>query len=1106
MQITDHVPNLVGGITQQPPETRIKTAVEEMVNAYPSAVQGLSKRRGAQFVSSLTSTALGTTSFHHTIDRDEFEKYIVVTNSDGTVEVYDLDGTQEDVTIDTRSQEYLQTTDPSKNIRAVTVGDYTFIVNREKTALLEPKEVDATATATPRIKHFLKYRTLERNSVSFWKKDPVRSKASSYEAFLELSYEHINTDSTVQTFTWNPFEDFRDIGQDYEFHQLDDTTNSTYEASGTTINLGRNMMALTRCIPQLPWTTNSGNWEMTADMFIWKSDGSDPYYNSDTYFQNLVSGTYNQYQPIGGQSIYPVGGYTMSQGTAINTKPFATNGYGTASMAHATSKTGWNANNNYVPRNANQTTGSRFGIRYFEMFASRLNGRTKTFTATDGTQVTLTITGVTRNTSDEIEFTTNVPVAINAAYEDFGQIGGISVTLDALTYDNTADFRNDPSKFQSFRPAAYSGQTQFNREICLAHPRTLADGTKEIYTLKYIASQQNHTTLANNISNLQISGTDGDGVAFVVDFAATTYNAGTGRIEIVATDDFYIDSINEYYSGTPYSKVQSSYASKSMTDFDDLPDQGAVGEVVRISGQSDDGTDDYYVQWNGSRWEETVGFGQGESLDVETMPQVLVRQSSGSWTLSPHTWLGRTVGDSVSNETPSFVNNRINDIFLFQGRLGICAGESIVLSEVDFFEQFYRSTCVQLEDDNRIDVQLNFGRVEKPHAALAVQDNLILFSDKGQFRMYSGSGVLTPKTASVIQIGDYSTSTNVRPHAIGKSAFFTSELGGFTVAREFFLGAATDDRLLSSDLTIQCPQYVAGDARYIQASRDNKILFVLSRNDPTAIYVHKFEYDGEQKVQSAWCKWELGVGTIESFGLFQNYLYIVSSLGSERELSKIDIRDQKDIPGTELMRLDLQVVPVLTDTTVYSRGVTGNEETPETEITIPFDGTDLVECWDLSDGHTIPIDSFTSSGDLILKGDFTDKITAGRVIVGIPYTMDVKLSTFYRRAPRKPSGEIVVTDGRLTINYINIAYSDTVAFSVETSTRGRATKTYNAGPRVGYVDVEYGEVPKTSGNIRVPIMTRNDNAEIRIKNDTPFGSTILHVDWFGKHNPRARRV
>ena len=113
MQITDHVPNLVGGITQQPPETRIKTAVEEMVNASPSAIQGLSKRRGAQFVTSLTSSALGTTSFMHTIDRDEVEKYFAITNSDGSVEVYDIQGNAQVVATSPNSFSYLATTDLS---------------------------------------------------------------------------------------------------------------------------------------------------------------------------------------------------------------------------------------------------------------------------------------------------------------------------------------------------------------------------------------------------------------------------------------------------------------------------------------------------------------------------------------------------------------------------------------------------------------------------------------------------------------------------------------------------------------------------------------------------------------------------------------------------------------------------------------------------------------------------------------------------------------------------------------------------------------------------------------------------------------------------------
>ena len=434
-------------------------------------------------------------------------------------------------------------------------------------------------------------------------------------------------------------------------------------------------------------------------------------------------------------------------------------------------------------------------------------------------------------------------------------------------------------------------------------------------------------------------------IALKLILAATSYNTGTGRIEINCTEPFYIDSLNEYgNSATGTMDSSTSYAGRNVTDFEDLPDRGKVGEVVRVGGQSDDGTDDYYVEWSGSRWAETVGFDAAEELDPDTMPQVLIRLGDGSWLVQPYSWRGRAVGDAVSNETPSFVGQQLSDVFLFQGRLGFCAGESVVLSEVSYYEQFYRSTCVQLEDDNRVDVELRFGRVELIHAALAVQDELILFSDKGQFSLNTNSQALTPKTVSAKQIGDYQTSTAVRPHAIGQSAFFTAEIGGYTQAREFFLGAAQDDRLLSSDLTIQCPQFITGDARYIQASRDNKAVFVLNRADPQSIWVYKFEYDGQTKVQSAWCRWDLSIGDIESIGIYGNYLYCVSSLGTERELTKIDVRDQQDLFGYELLRLDMQVTPTKT---FYQSGISSSGD-PETLLTIPYDGTNLVEVWDLT--------------------------------------------------------------------------------------------------------------------------------------------------------------
>lgn len=1115
MQITDHVPNLVGGITQQPPETRIKTAVEEMINASPSAIQGLTKRRGAQFVSSLTSSALGTTSFHHTIDRDEAEKYIVIVNSDGTVEVYDTQtGTSQAVSTDFRSTAYLAATDPSVSVRAVTAGDYTFIANRNQTVGLDTGTSGLGMSAT----HELKFGRFDPQNPSV----PNGYDDAVYKAGLKIKYDRLLGSGAVETFEIDPIADLEASLASMDYHGYNKRTQYvpfTIIASGQTGNWAYYESGTTWQAPASPFQVYARQFDVDGSTHYFlnvdNSISDDPAYALvDTEMtDSQVSASFTEKLKLYGSA-------TSSDQPLTTDSVNLTNLYGTPVNPSSISVTAHNFGTvegyavTLAKKNSNGVwLSSGAQVSYSQMLAARLDGFTKSLTDSDGVTFTFSISSATVDSEGRLLITTqvngsNAQTYISSATETVG-----NQTFPAIIY-GVNESRPDPDRAQSVFFAG-DGNISARRSITIGHARTLNNGNTQIFYKQYETTSGTLTALWGQITQSgssasagPLSATDDDGVAFMVSFADTTYSNENDSITLRANAPFFISDVKEYANAadTTLYEAKRHYASRTVTDFDDLPDKGSANEIVKVDGQSNTQEDDYFVEWNGTEWVESIAYGEAENLDNKTMPQVLIRNADGTWTLRPHDWRGREVGDQHSNETPSFVNQQINDLFVFQGRLGICAGESIVLSETDYFEQFYRSTCVQLEDDNRIDVQLNFGRVEKPHAALAVQDNLILFSDKGQFRMYSSSSVLTPKTATVIQIGDYATSTKVRPHAIGKSAFFTSELGGFTIAREFFLGAATDDRLLSSDLTIQCPQYVRANARYIQASRDHKTIFVLSRDDPSSIYVYKFEYDGEQKVQSAWCKWQLGVGSIESIGLFQNNLYIVSTLGSQRELSKIDIRDQKDLPGTELMRLDMQVAPTPTDVTFYANGVSGNEETPETRIDIPFDGTGLVECWDLTEGYTVPIDRFTSSGNLILKGDYRTQIAAGKVVVGIPYTMDVKLSTFYRRAPRKPSGEIVVTDGRLTVNYINIAYSDTVAFTVETSSRGRATKTYKAGPKVGFVDVKYGEVPKTSGHLRVPVMTRNDNAEIRIKNDSPFASTILHVDWFGQHNPRARRV
>jgi len=425
--------------------------------------------------------------------------------------------------------------------------------------------------------------------------------------------------------------------------------------------------------------------------------------------------------------------------------------------------------------------------------------------------------------------------------------------------------------------------------------------------------------------------------------------------------------------------------------------------------------------------------------------------------------------------------------------MGLLSGESVSMSESQAISNFYRTTCIQQEPDERIDVDLNFGRVNVLYAATPIRDQLLVHSDKGQFLLFSPNNVLSPQTISASQIADYKVSTAVKPVILGDTAMAVADIGTYTQVREFYLRLA-DGRILANDLTVAVPQYIPAGARSIAASRDHKFSAIYTTGASNCLYIYKYEMAGETKVQSAWSKWELGDGTVEGMAMFDDHLFIVAALGSERELLRIDIRDQNEVEDQLL--LDYAVTPTAS---YYSAQ-------DETLLSIPYDANLLtVEVWDLSSGYTIPYDRITSGGNLYVSGDVTANIA--NIVVGVVYDMSVTLSTIYRRVPKKDgTGDQVMTDGRLQLQHINVAYADSVTFDVDVASRGRSTRSYQAGPRAGFVDVISGAADYDSGYHKVPIMLRNDNATITIKNSTPFRSNILHIDWFGDHQPRARRL
>ena len=120
------IPNMFNGVSQQPPALRLPSQANIQENGMSSVVDGLSKRPPTRHIAKFNDKDTEEI-YIHTINRDKFSQYVVMIE-DGELYVYDLDGNN--IPVDyPDGKSYLNAGSPRDDFSAVTVADYTFIVN-----------------------------------------------------------------------------------------------------------------------------------------------------------------------------------------------------------------------------------------------------------------------------------------------------------------------------------------------------------------------------------------------------------------------------------------------------------------------------------------------------------------------------------------------------------------------------------------------------------------------------------------------------------------------------------------------------------------------------------------------------------------------------------------------------------------------------------------------------------------------------------------------------------------------------------------------------------------------------------------------------------------
>lgn len=128
------IPNLISGVSQQADSLRFPSQAIEQINANSSIVEGLTKRAGSNHVAVASFSPLGS-MFVHAINRDVNNQYLALFQ-DGQVKVFDTDGNQKSVTATSTALAYLSSSDPQNDFKAISIADYTFLLNKTKTAAM----------------------------------------------------------------------------------------------------------------------------------------------------------------------------------------------------------------------------------------------------------------------------------------------------------------------------------------------------------------------------------------------------------------------------------------------------------------------------------------------------------------------------------------------------------------------------------------------------------------------------------------------------------------------------------------------------------------------------------------------------------------------------------------------------------------------------------------------------------------------------------------------------------------------------------------------------------------------------------------------------------
>lgn len=558
-----------------------------------------------------------------------------------------------------------------------------------------------------------------------------------------------------------------------------------------------------------------------------------------------------------------------------------------------------------------------------------------------------------------------------------------------------------------------------------------------------------------------------------------------------------IGNINDISTSDGFNNDGIKLFTTTAQSFNELPSTAPAGYVVLIKGETNN-ADDYYVTYSYADkiWKETTAPNITYHFRWETMPYALRRETDGTFTMDYVNWSRRESGDEDSNPTPSFVGNKINDIFFFRNRLGIISGESVNLSKTGDFFNFWVDSATGIVDTDPIDLSVSHNQISTLYNAVPFNQDLYLFSGQTQF-ILRAEGVLSPKTAIIDQVTEFNADRRIKPIGIGKNLYFTAQRTDYTTVREYYAIADSVSQKDSADITGHVPNYIKNTTHSLIACNNENMLIALSTGEKDTFFVYKFLFNNETKIQASWSKWKVD-GNIVGADFIGSELYFVLRRGNQTFLEMIPInyntKDYSDEPYRVMLDRKQRVTingthDALKQTMNYDLKSYYGDDTSNTIYTI-----------------VLPNGEKYSGVDNVVIPNQPNPVSDLQCFIGVGYEFKFRYTTFFIKKASE-SGTDTIPNYRLQLRNLRINYADTGEFQVNVQETGKSTHSYKMTARyTGYGNNIVSTHPLETGEFRVPIMGRNTDTTIEVVNGSPLPSAFNSTIWQGNVTYRYKYI